>query len=137
MKRIDLRTEEITAEDLFCQCGCDDIPLKVFGNLRATASLFSEAFVDFVIYITSGHRCEKHNKEVGGAENSLHIEGKALDFVLAVMHGCNEVAVPVEVVQVLLEKEFGNNCNEIILYKDNRVHFAFKSKKVRLDKRGK
>ena len=137
MKRIDLRKEEITAEDLFCQCGCEDIPLKVFGNLRATASLFSEVFEDYVIYITSGHRCEKHNKEVGGAENSLHIEGKALDFVLAVMHEGNEVAVPVEVVQHLLEKEFGSNCNEIILYDHGRVHFAFKNKKVRLEKRGR
>lgn len=31
--------------------------------------------------ITSGIRCPKHNKEVGGAENSLHLHGMAIDFV--------------------------------------------------------
>lgn len=32
------------------------------------------------IYVTSGCRCEKHNKEVGGARNSQHLLGKAADI---------------------------------------------------------
>jgi len=34
------------------------------------------------IIITSGYRCPKHNrsKAVGGASNSAHLEGKAIDF---------------------------------------------------------
>jgi len=34
------------------------------------------------IIITSGFRCQKHNKEVGGAENSRHIYGEAADIVV-------------------------------------------------------
>lgn len=32
--------------------------------------------------ITSGYRCEKHNKEVDGSDNSLHMEGKAVDVAV-------------------------------------------------------
>lgn len=32
--------------------------------------------------VTSGYRCEKHNKEVGGVDNSLHMEGKAVDVAV-------------------------------------------------------
>lgn len=32
------------------------------------------------IIITSGYRCPKHNKKEGGASNSAHLEGKAIDF---------------------------------------------------------
>ncbi len=31
------------------------------------------------IYITSGYRCPTHNTNVGGAERSQHVEGKAAD----------------------------------------------------------
>jgi uncharacterized protein YcbK (DUF882 family) len=32
------------------------------------------------ITIMSGYRCPKHNKEVGGAEHSQHVEGTAADI---------------------------------------------------------
>lgn len=32
------------------------------------------------IKITSGYRCEKHNKEVGGVANSKHMKGLACDI---------------------------------------------------------
>ncbi len=32
------------------------------------------------IRITSGYRCEKHNKEVGGVSNSKHMKGMACDI---------------------------------------------------------
>lgn len=34
------------------------------------------------VIVTSGHRSHKHNKRVGGAPNSFHIYGRALDFVV-------------------------------------------------------
>ncbi len=35
---------------------------------------------DLPIGILSAYRTEKHNKSVGGAKNSMHLEGKALDL---------------------------------------------------------
>jgi uncharacterized protein YcbK (DUF882 family) len=32
--------------------------------------------------ITSGYRCEDHNKAVGGARHSFHMAGKAADFLV-------------------------------------------------------
>jgi uncharacterized protein YcbK (DUF882 family) len=34
------------------------------------------------IIVTSGYRCSKHNKEVGGRVNSAHIQGSAIDFYI-------------------------------------------------------
>ena len=36
--------------------------------------------VGFPIIITSGYRCPKHNKEVGGKPDSAHIKGLAADI---------------------------------------------------------
>lgn len=36
--------------------------------------------IDAPIIVTSGYRCKKHNKEVGGAENSYHMRGMAADI---------------------------------------------------------
>jgi uncharacterized protein YcbK (DUF882 family) len=32
------------------------------------------------IFLTSAYRCPKHNKAVGGAKNSAHVEGLAFDI---------------------------------------------------------
>lgn len=32
------------------------------------------------LFITSGYRCAKHNKEIGGANDSGHVKGNALDI---------------------------------------------------------
>lgn len=34
------------------------------------------------IRITSAYRCDEHNREVGGAFNSMHLTGKACDIVV-------------------------------------------------------
>jgi len=36
----------------------------------------------FPLVITSGYRCSKHNKDVGGSERSSHLEGYAVDVKL-------------------------------------------------------
>ncbi|ANU80127.1 putative M15 family peptidase [Proteus phage PM 116] len=60
-----------------CKCGCgtstvDYELLQVITDVR-------EHFGKPII-ITSGHRCFKHNANVGGARNSMHLTGKAADI---------------------------------------------------------
>ena len=53
-----------------------DINLIVF--LEAIRYQYKRA-----IAITSGYRCPKHNKEVGGGSKSQHLYGRAGDFVVS------------------------------------------------------
>ena len=64
-------------EELRCKC-CGKVKinpefLKKFDVAR------SHSKVPYII--TSGYRCSKHNKEVGGKENSLHTKGEAVDIL--------------------------------------------------------
>jgi len=34
------------------------------------------------VIITSGYRCEEHNKAIGGSKNSMHVRGLAVDFYI-------------------------------------------------------
>lgn len=65
-----------TKEEFSCKCGCGvrmnrDFVFRV-DSLRAR--------VGFPIVITSGYRCESHNKAIGGATNSQHVKGLAADL---------------------------------------------------------
>ena len=62
-----------------CHCGCGynrvDIRLvKILDNIRE--------HYNKPIIISSGVRCEKHNREVGGVEGSWHTKRKAADFYI-------------------------------------------------------
>lgn len=63
-------------DEFNCKCGCesgrmDNMLLQMLDQARELAGI---AFV-----ITSGYRCEKHNKKVGGSVGSSHLVGKAVD----------------------------------------------------------
>lgn len=52
------------------------------------------------IVVTSGYRCEAHNKKIGGHPNSSHIKGLAADLVCAGMN--------IKDFNALVEKVFNN-----------------------------
>lgn len=59
-----------------CKCGCglaDPDPglIDVLERVRDA--------IDSPLIIVSGHRCERHNRNVGGAKRSYHVLGKAAD----------------------------------------------------------
>lgn len=60
-----------------CKCGCgyaqiNDVLLRIIDRTRDR--------VGRPLVITSGCRCEAHNKAVGGVPTSLHIKGCAVDI---------------------------------------------------------
>ena len=60
--------------------------VKVYFNLMAlVGSLLDPIREKFAtpMIITSGYRCERLNKLVGGKDNSQHMKGEAVDFCLA------------------------------------------------------
>lgn len=62
-----------------CGCGANDMQQRIvdiFFNVRA--------IVGKPIEVTSGFRCVKHNKKVGGKAKGQHITGLALDLSVPV-----------------------------------------------------
>ena len=77
-----------------CRCGCTT-PREVADRLwllddalwETKVGLEDELGMFVNIYITSGYRCPKHNRKVGGARNSTHMRGLACDFVVKDLSG--------------------------------------------------
>lgn len=70
-------SKNFTSEEFACQCGCGyDTPNpELIRMLQVARDLYGKP-----IRITSGCRCIKHNRNVGGASNSAHLAGKAVDI---------------------------------------------------------
>jgi uncharacterized protein YcbK (DUF882 family) len=68
-------TEKILLSELRCPC-CGEIIIDdaFLARLRLAREIAGVPFV-----VTSGYRCERHNKEVGSSSRN-HVEGKAADI---------------------------------------------------------
>ena len=66
--------------------------------------------------ITSGYRCKEVNKLIGGAENSQHLKGQAVDFKIQGMK-------PAEIVGII--KESGIEYDQLINEYDSWVHVSY------------
>lgn len=72
--------EHFKKSEFACKCGCgfDEVDLKLVRLLED----IREHFGGKPLYISSGCRCAKHNKEVGGVQGSRHVQGKASDIYI-------------------------------------------------------
>ena len=66
-------------EEFTCHCGCgyNTVDIRLVKILDDIRKHYGRAAI-----ITSGVRCEKHNKEVGGVQGSWHTRRKAADFYI-------------------------------------------------------
>lgn len=69
--------KHFTHNEFKCKCGCnqDRIDIRLVKILDEIRDYYGKPAV-----ITSGYRCKKHNKDVGGVTNSWHTKNKASDF---------------------------------------------------------
>ena len=70
--------------ELQCVC-CRRLPDNGFPGALIDGLQELRDLVGGPIYITSGYRCPKHNKAVGGVPNSLHMKGWAADVTVPFM----------------------------------------------------
>ena len=70
-------------EEFKCKCGryCDGYPAEVDPALLELADDAREHF-GAPASVSSGLRCSIHNANVGGASQSRHMSGKAMDFCI-------------------------------------------------------
>ena len=64
-------------EEFACTCGCGKREIDPDFLERLTVA---RRFADVPFIITSGVRCEEHNKAIGGVPSSSHITGHAVDI---------------------------------------------------------
>ena len=75
-------TEHFTSSEMNCPCmDCiDNDSGKGIDRGLVDALEVVRLVYDQPIHITSGVRCEQHNKDVGGKSTSEHLDGKAVDI---------------------------------------------------------
>ena len=66
-------TKNFSKSELDCNCGCGALP-DSGEELLAIHSLQDLRDEVGPMIVNCGHRCESHNKSVGGAENSRHLK---------------------------------------------------------------
>jgi len=72
-------TKNFSRSEFACKCGCgfDTIDYEVLNRLEDLRLIYNAP-----ITINSACRCAKHNKVVGGKSSSMHLKGRAVDFVV-------------------------------------------------------
>lgn len=80
-------TKNFKLEEFSCNCGgahCTTYPvlldIQLLKNLQKVRDKYG------TVTITSGMRCEKHNKAIGGVSGSRHKSGKALDIRVSISY---------------------------------------------------
>lgn len=77
---------ELTSSQTATRRGIDNTASpEIIQNLKLLCENILEplrARLNEPIRITSGYRCDKLNKAIGGAKNSQHLDGKAVDFTV-------------------------------------------------------
>lgn len=97
-------------EEFRCKDGCNGLTGEIKANIEALVDhVLDPARERFgkAVYVNSGYRCERHNREVGGSVGSQHLRGEAADITAGSLEGNREL------VRVLL----GNGrFDQMILY---------------------
>ena len=78
------QVRNFSPEEFKCECGgkyCTGYPV----SMKLSTLKFIQRIRDYAgkpVFITSGIRCKKYNKEAGGVSNSKHLTGQAVDYYI-------------------------------------------------------
>lgn len=72
-------SEHFTESELCCKCcGANKMKRRMLSHAEDVRKHFGGK----PMIVSSAFRCAKHNKEVGGVSNSLHLDGCAMDVYI-------------------------------------------------------
>lgn len=118
-------TKDFSRWEFKCKCRCKGCNIDMVSKDLVEGLQAIRDIVGKPVTVTSGVRCEAHNKKVGGAANSFHLRGLAADINVGGMSSEKLAAIAEQVPQ------FQNGA--IITYKGrNFIHVDTRGYKVRL-----
>ena len=117
-------TENFTLNELVrsstaVRLGIDNRPSPaIVGALTRTAKAMEEvrALLGHPIHVSSGYRCRALNKAIGGASNSAHMDGNAVDFT------CPLFGTPLTVAQAIRDSGI---VFDRLIHEGTWVHISF------------
>lgn len=71
--------EYFSFDEMKCKCGCDRADMDYHFMLMLFNARKS---LGHPLTVTSGYRCPEHNKKIGGAKGSKHMQGIAADIAM-------------------------------------------------------
>lgn len=114
---------ELTVSQSAARLGIDNNPPpEVIKNLERTALGLEgvRMLLGAPVLISSGYRSPVLNMEIGGAKNSQHMTGQAVDFI------CPGFGSPAQIVKTIVNS--GMQFDQVILEFDRWVHLSFSDK---------
>lgn len=112
--------DEFTFSQTASRVGIDNTPTEeVLENLKHTAENMEKVrkILGYPILISSGYRSPALNRTIGGAKNSQHMQGEAVDFT------CPKFGTPRQIIIKL--QEYDLPFHQLILEYDRWVHISF------------
>ena len=115
---IGVMINNFSINELKCRCGCGIYNFDDEFLIRVQAYRY---MLDLPMTVTSGGRCKKHNKEIGGVDTSCHQcetkKATALDFYCSSMQKAYDLACK------------SGLFNEVIWYQNKRfIHLGLDRK---------
>ena len=82
-------TKNFKLAEFECKCGKCVLPKERILEIVVIAIILQKVrdFIQMPIKVNSGYRCNFHNNEVGGVQNSYHMKGKAVDISCGIFKG--------------------------------------------------
>ena len=120
MKLINFKISEFLKSDTAVKYNIDNIP--DFSSLDNILDLIIRNLFNLPVIITSGYRCGKLNKIVGGSSNSQHLIGCAADFKINSLK-------PYEIIEKI--KNSNIQYDQLINEYDKWVHISYRKNKNR------
>lgn len=77
-----MRTHNFREEEFVCRCRRCNLSIPQPGLVTPELLIALQQARDIMqapITVTSGRRCVRHNRKVGGVRNSYHLSGRAVD----------------------------------------------------------
>jgi len=77
-------TKNFQHSEFACNCGCGQMPDPNDLEFKMLVAKLQNVRDEcgFPLHITSGYRCPKQNKKVGGVKDSSHLAGLAVDIAV-------------------------------------------------------